>query len=289
MTGKKQELAVVDNFQITTGMEEMDEELKQELADEMEDLDETHGITARQIKMPSGKIRVFALEDPDDPDNPETMKEIEAVILFTHRMNARWDNAFGTSEDGNHAPDCSAIDGKNGLEPATGEVRSCETCPYNAFQKGDDGVSRRACKNMRRIYMILSGRPDLYMLSVPPTSISSVNKQLARIMGSKRIPYTRTVVHFRLEKAVNKGGIEYSKLIVEQAGMLPPEMYTKTAEMRRQIKEQYTSVAVSDQDYEETTAPQPDIVDAPTESQIQPNENGFVQVEDNKDAMIPFN
>ena len=122
MTGKKQELAVVDNFQITTGMEEMDEELKQELADEMEDLDETHGITARQIKMPSGKIRVFALEDPDDPDNPETMKEIEAVILFTHRMNARWDNAFGTSEDGNHAPDCSAIDGKNGLEPATGEV-----------------------------------------------------------------------------------------------------------------------------------------------------------------------
>ena len=137
--------------------------------------------------------------------------------------------------------------------------------------------------------MILSGRPDLYMLSVPPTSISSVNKQLARIMGSKRIPYTRTVVRFRLEKAINKGGIEYSKLIVEQAGMLPPEMYAKTAEMRRQIKEQYTSVAVSDQDYEETAAPQPDIVDAPAEPEVQPDENGFVKVEDNKGANVPFN
>ena len=39
----------------------------------------------------------------------------------------------------------------------------------------------KACKNMRRIYLLMDNDPNFYLLSVPPTSIKDVNKQLAKM------------------------------------------------------------------------------------------------------------
>ena len=43
----KNELTTVEKFNLVTGMEEMDEELKAELEDELGDLDEENGIICR--------------------------------------------------------------------------------------------------------------------------------------------------------------------------------------------------------------------------------------------------
>ena len=90
----KAELTTVENFKIVTGMEAMDEELRAELEDELDDLDDDGGIDAKHIKIPSGGGKAFEVET-DDPDDPEVMKEVTGVIIFTHRMNAYWAQKFG--------------------------------------------------------------------------------------------------------------------------------------------------------------------------------------------------
>ena len=65
----KAELTTVENFKIVTGMEAMDEELRAELEDELDDLDDDGGIDAKHIKIPSGGGKAFEVET-DDPDDP---------------------------------------------------------------------------------------------------------------------------------------------------------------------------------------------------------------------------
>lgn len=246
----KAELTTVENFKIVTGMEAMDEELRAELEDELDDLDDDGGIDAKHIKIPSGGGKAFEVET-DDPDDPEVMKEVTGVIIFTHRMNAYWAQKFGEAgEDGNinKSPDCSSMDGKQGVNRETGEIRTCDTCPYNQF--GSDGKGK-ACKNMRRLYIMMNNRPDIYLLTVPPTSIKDVNKALKKIMGQQHIPYSRMIVTFKLNVVENADKIKYSKVTLEKTGLLPEALYKTTAELRKAMKQSYESVAITTDDYKE--------------------------------------
>lgn len=246
------ELAPVENFTIANRYEGMDPELLAELKDQMEDLDDESGIQCRLIKIPAGGGLAYEVQGEDD-DDVEYMKEITGVIVFTHRMNGYWPNSYGTGEGEDKIPLCSSMDGKTGLCRDSGEVRSCESCPMNQFGSGTDakgGASRgKACKNMRRLYMMMNGDPNFYLLTVPPTSIREVNRQLAKIMGSKGIPYTGLIVSLKLEKAVNAGGIAYSKVVIEKKGLLPAAVANAAKEMRRGIKAQYQNMAITLDDY----------------------------------------
>ena len=274
----KAELTTVENFKIVTGMEAMDEELRAELEDELDDLDDDGGIDAKHIKIPSGGGKAFEVET-DDPDDPEVMKEVTGVIIFTHRMNAYWAQKFGEAgEDGNinKSPDCSSMDGKQGVNRETGEIRTCDTCPYNQF--GSDGKGK-ACKNMRRLYIMMDTRPDIYLLTVPPTSIRDINKALKKIMGQQHIPYSHMVVTFKLTTSENGDGIKFSKVTLEKKGVLPSDVYAKTAELRKAMKQSYESVAITTDDYKEA---------APMEATPEVGPDGFMQAGDIQDGELPF-
>ena len=252
MATKKNELAPIENFQIANRYEGMDPEMLAELQDQMEDLDNESGIQCRMIKIPAGGGLAYEVQGDDD-DDVEYMKEISGVIVFTHRMNGYWPNSYGSGEGEDKIPLCSSMDGKTGLCRDSGEVRSCESCPMNQFGSATDAkgeASRgKACKNMRRLYMMLDKDPNFYLLTVPPTSIKEVNRQLAKIMGSKGIPYTGLIVSLKLEKAVNAGGIAYSKVVIEKKGLLPAPVANTAKEMRREIKAQYQNMAITMDDY----------------------------------------
>lgn len=251
------ELAPIDTFTIANRYEGMDPDLLAELQDELGDLDAENGIACRQIKIPAGGGLAYEVQGEEE-DEVEYMKEITGVIIFTHRMNGFWPGKFGAGDSGeDKIPVCSSMDGKTGLWRDTGEVRNCENCPMNQFgsttdEKGNQGKGK-ACKNMRRLYMMLDGDPNVYLLSVPPTSIKDVNRQLVKIMGSKGIPYTGLIVSLRLEKATNGNGVAYSKVLIEKKGLLPPAVSAQAKELRRQVKEQYQNLAVTLDDY--ITAP----------------------------------
>ena len=180
-TEKKTALAVMEQFAVTSRYEGLDPELLAELQDELADLDPEDGILYRQIKVPGGGGPAFEVQGETE-DDVEPMKAVEGVIVFTHRVNAYWPGTYGEG-DGSKAPACSSMDGKTGLNADTGEVCNCDTCPYNQYGTGIDDKGRqvkgKACKNMRRVYLLMSGDPNLYLLTVPPTSIRPVNRHAA--------------------------------------------------------------------------------------------------------------
>lgn len=97
MATKKNEtaLAVADNFQLMNRYEGIDPELLAELQDEMDDLDPESGITCLKIKIPSGGGLAYEVQT-DEEDDAEYMKQIDGVVIFTHRANGFWPGAYGS-------------------------------------------------------------------------------------------------------------------------------------------------------------------------------------------------
>lgn len=115
-TKKTTALAVIDSFQIVNRYEGIDPELMAELQDELSDLDPESGITCRQIKVPSGGGLAFEVQGEDEND-AEPMKQIDTVIVFTHRVSAYWPGTYGSGDDAAKIPACSSMDGKTGFNP----------------------------------------------------------------------------------------------------------------------------------------------------------------------------
>ena len=286
-------LATLETFSIANRYEGMDPEMMEELEDEMSDLDPESGITCRKIKIPSGGGLAYEVQGEEETD-VEYMKEIKAVVVFTHRVNGFWAGAYG-DDDQNKAPVCSSIDGKTGVRIDSGEVISCETCPLNQFgsatdQKGEPGKGK-ACKNMRRLYLMMDNDPNFYLLTVPPTSIKDVNKQLAKIMAGGT-PYTGLVLKLTLEKTKNAAGVEYSKVVISKAGLLSTAVSAAAKEMRRQIKQQYQSMAITSEDYaapeQSTAAETPDEIPAPVENYTTATADDFPEPPPTDEDNLPF-
>lgn len=266
--------AADNQFNLVPRFQELDEDMRDEIMDELDDLDDGGGIDCRRIKLPTGKSKSFEVET-DNEDDPDSEKEIRGVILFTHKMNARWEGDYG---DEARIPVCSSWDGKQGFNPQTGEIIGCDTCPFNQFRADGSG---KDCKNTRRIYLMKDGDPHLYLLTVPPTSLKPVNKQLKRLITGGT-PYTKMVVSFTLEGAKSGGGIDYAKINVTKVGELSPEQWAITKQMREEIKAQYKTIAIGGEDYNTGNSVQA----AP-----QGPADGFMDVAADQldDAGLPFN
>ena len=278
----KNEVATNGTFKLIPMYAGLDDELKAEIEDELDDFEDAGGIDCRRIKMPTGNSKSFEVES-DNPDDPDTQKELRGVILFTHKMNARWEGEYGGE---NRMPVCSSWDAKQGVAFGTGEAINCDTCEYNEFKGNGQG---KECKNTRRIYLMLDGKPHLYLLTVPPTSLNAVSKQLKRLITGGT-PLTRIVVTFRLESAKSKGGKDYARITVEKAGDLTKEQGNLARQMREEIKKQYTTVAVDNDDYNVS-----DSSSAPGAAQAQQTQlgsapdDGFMEIPDAiEEGELPF-
>ena len=292
MAKKTTALTVADNFHLVDRYAGLDPEMMEELQDQMEDLDNDGGILCRKIKVPSGGSLAYVVQGEDDGDE-DYMKEINCVVIFTHRLNGYWPGAFGEGDSTNTPPVCSSMDGKTGINTETGEVRSCETCPMNQYgsavnQKGEQ-TRGKACKNMRRLYLMLDGDPNAYLLTVPPTSIRDVNTQMKKILAGG-VPYTGLIVNLTLEKAKNAGGIEYGKVVIRKAGLLPPEVAKQATILRRQIKEQYKNMALTLDDYSaapaESAGPRP--AGKPVDVSAEDFNDGYQDAPPSGDQELPF-
>ena len=250
MAGKKKaELSVVEDFKFISRWDGVDEETMAEIAEELESLGPDSGISCRKIKVPSGGLLAYEVEG-EDKDDVEYMKEIPCVILYNHLMNAYWPNPYGTSkEEKDKIPVCSSLDGKTGLNVNTGEARQCDYCPFNKFGTGVDKngalTAGKACKNMRRIYLMMNGDPNLYLLTVPPTSLKDVKEQLDKALSKARLPLWKQVVKLSLEKVANRAGTEYSKVVLSPYGFLPAAAAETSKALRGEINQQYKSMAIT--------------------------------------------
>lgn len=149
------------------------------------------------------------------PDE-SSVRELVGVIVDSNRINSYWRESLTKGGAGNR-PDCFSFDGAmpHGDEHL---APSCITCKLNKFgsKVGDNGEITRgkACKNGRRVHIILDGQNIPFRLAIPSTSLRAWDDYMVLLAG-KQIPYPAVVTRITLEKADNKDGIRYSRCVFE--------------------------------------------------------------------------
>lgn len=159
--------------------------------------------TLDRVKLPAGGGTAFELPSEDGEDT-EMVKDITGVILYNHPAFAYYAAAFA---GGHAAPDCSSIDGVNGIGLPGGD---CRTCPYNKFGSGD-GQSK-LCKNKRMLYILREGELFPVVLSLPTGSLRAFTNYVKRQLTRGR-KLSQIVTRVSLKKAASGAGIAYSQAV----------------------------------------------------------------------------
>lgn len=162
----------------------------------------------------------------------EKVDSFKAVILDMNRTNAYWGESFDESGGGT-PPTCSSLDGVSAemnSEEIQSESGKCIDCPMNKFGSGKGGG--KACKNMKRVHGLVDGSMMPMRLTVPPSNLKAVDLYVS-LLTSHGVPYQLIETEFSLKAAQNKGGIEYSELVMKNVGPAP---MIKTVEDAENLK-----------------------------------------------------
>lgn len=267
----KNELAVMENFELMT----LEGEIAEAIAEEMDGLG---SIPYDRVKIPSGGGIAFELPGEDD-EEMESATELVGVIIHHHPVNAYWKEKFA---GGNEQPDCSSYDGKIGVDRETGEYTECASCPHNQF--GSDG-NGKACKNVHRVYILREGNPVPLILSLPPTSLKYMRDYISKKILLKGMRCYHAVTKITLKKEKSSGGITYSRAAFTFVGKLSKEQIAAAEAMANTIKQADRDVDVENDDYNTPTqaaAPKDRYVEAP------PAGADFMEVPDGTQEELPF-
>ncbi|MBU7006349.1 hypothetical protein [Phosphitispora fastidiosa] len=242
------QLATVDNSQVGMMLAGMDtssltEEQKAELAAVMQETyeDSKQGFNFKPQRF---KINKDNQTFTDPLGNPH--EELKGVAVFKQITRGYWDR----SDDSNKVPICSSIDGITGTDRDKNS-RPCVTCPQN--QWGSAATSERdskgkACKEMRRAFIIPSGQFVPIMVSLPPTSLKTWdNFWSARI--TQGIPDLMAEVILALIPA-QINGYDISVVKCKSGTKVPPLQILELNKVRNQFKDAWSKEDVTDEDYE---------------------------------------
>jgi len=202
-----------------------------DMGEEMQGLN----LTFDRIKVPAGGGIAYEVPS-DNPDEPDSKKEIKAVILHHHAVQTYYASEYsGASEP----PDCSSYDGKHGISREDGVVTPCATCPKNQFGAG---YKAKECKAKRRLFLLLEGNALPVILNVPTSSLKEFGKFITRIVGKRKKSF-QFVTKFTLKKDQNAGGIVYSKVVASIDRELTDEELAGILPMVEQVKVMATKIS----------------------------------------------
>lgn len=204
-------------------------------SEEMEGLSPTFD----RIKIPAGGGISYEVPS-DDPSSPDSVKEFKAVILYHHPIHSYYKEKFN---GGSNPPDCSSIDGKIGIDGASGECKACSGCPLSKFGSGENGGM--ACKQKRRVYILREGEILPVILTIPSASLKEFTKYVTRLL-QKGKKTNSVVTRFALKKAQNSTGITYSQVVCGVDRELTPDEQKCIAAMSEQVKSFAGRVVIED-------------------------------------------
>lgn len=163
----------------------------------------TGGSVLYRIKIPTGGGKAFDILTGDE-ESDTSLPAFSGVIVHHHRYSA-----YFAEDSSNQTPLCSSLDGEQGVDSETGEARRCRDCPRNAYGTGKNGRGK-ACKNMHQLYIVAPGVAIPFVLSLPPTSIRSVQNYLLGTLAARQIKPWQAMTEFTLDSAQNPDGKKYS-------------------------------------------------------------------------------
>lgn len=196
-----------------------------------------------RVKIPTGGGMAFEVPG-DDEDSPDMEKEIVGVIVDHHPVNAFWADKYSGQ---NNPPTCSSLDGGQGIDIETGEIKPCNSCSLNEWGTAEDGRGK-ACKNMHRVYIKRTDELFPILLTLPPTSLKNFSNFLAKRVLGKGRKSCEVLTKVTLKKATSGQGIAYSQAAFSVAGVLPGELAEEMKRYAEQIKALTRGVAITQED-----------------------------------------
>lgn len=227
--------------------------LKEEIGKELEtSLDDMmDGIDARPIKI---KIAAGGANNWLIGEDGDTVKEFRGIIIKNIKANAYWHKDDNTAnpvlienlpEDyDSRIPLCSSMDGIGGSIP-TQKIKSngrevtcfgkCGDCYLNQYKtavndSGERGKGK-ACKNGRRMVVLIEGSRVPHVLTLPPTSIKNFDNYITKLSG-KGIAAWIVWTTFKLE-AKKDGQKKWSCFVAGQEERIPTEMIPTVYEFKK--------------------------------------------------------
>lgn len=237
------------------------------------------------IKIAPGGVNLFMRGE-------ESLKEIEGIVLAVARAYALWipkDNPdafyklFSSDfhPEASDVPLCSSIDGFTGTHtvvPINGKqvFGDCHKCHFNSFGSDFKGGKGKACKNGKRLLILLRGSSIPNILTLPPTSIRAWDEYVAHLINQRLIPHI-VYTKIGLEKKSNENGQPYSVCRFDMPAE-PRYLSQDDFELMKQFKAEFERMIKTDIRPEEFGGESPDpngqveteatVVDPATEEQL---------------------
>lgn len=221
-----------------------------------------------RVKVAPGGIGQFIMGD-------ETAKTFVAVVAISQKIRGYWPDT-GTGS----APLCSSPDGSIGLftpDPDSDQFNAaakakrphpgipllaenkplpdyfeCAACPMNQWgseHQRKEGKGK-ACKEMRRLLLLIDGWALPAILALPPTSIRAWDNYCSAL-ASKRGAYFAVKTKFALDSANAASGEKYNIVQVSvDSRITDVESLRLVSEIRKQYRELVGSMPVVAEEYE---------------------------------------
>lgn len=191
-----------------------------------------------------GGTPFFVNDATGEPSATLTVK-----IPFFHTARVLFD-ANDDSDD--KTPLCSSHDGKIGEytdENGARAFRNCEGCPFNQYGSDPKTGTGKACKTMRRLYVLVEGSEDVpAIINLPPSSLKVWDKfaSAVRFRGQMISSFE---IKFSLE-GKSRGQFQWAELkkpeIIRE---LSPVERAKVMKIGRELEEKHKNVTVGVADY----------------------------------------
>lgn len=175
-------------------------------------------IPTYRAKIPLGDGRAFDIVTGEDGYNT-SVTSFRGVVANFHNYNA----LFTSPEPGNDPPVCSSPDGIKGLDVISSEIMDCASCPNNQWGSGNGSRRGKACKNMRRLYILVEGADMPLVMTLPPTSIAGWEMYKSAVLGVRRLSPKEVVTEFALSSAINGAENKYSVVVFKAVGVISSE------------------------------------------------------------------
>lgn len=174
------------------------------------------------------------------------LEELRGVILLKQKTRGHWP----PQGSGDKRPLCSSLDGISGTD-RNGKTHNCKTCPLNAWGSASDGNQERrgkACKEMRRVFLLPEGAQLPYVISLPPTSLAAWDNYCSARL-TQNLPDIAAEAVLRLVPG-QIGGFNVSIIKPSIGKKLAPAQILQMVKLQKEFADSWKRTEITDEDYD---------------------------------------
>jgi hypothetical protein len=258
--GKKENLPVPEGFFQDIGKDiVLSDSEKKELA-KFQDEGMKEEMRGLPVEYPRIKILHVGAAQFQFPDE-STAKGFLGVIIHSEASRVWWPWAFGEGPaDDDRVPKCFSRDLINPDPSCTQrQSDSCSNCPQNAWGSDPKGGRGKACREVRRLFVLPEGRMTPHWMGITPANLKPLSKYFSVVRDSGVARPQMIVTRFSLLNVKNKENITYSELSLSKGDPLPAGTVYNVIQLKEAIESMLESASpMTEDEYLEKDPPAKD-------------------------------